>query len=416
MMFPQVNIPNMAAEQAGLYTQGYGLGTQQRRNRLMMAAGRQASRGQTQDARNTLLAGGEFGQADQFQRSLERMEDRDLKHASTVQQHLSNIASTIKTPEEFERAKTVLGQMGLPTDGYTFDMLPTLQAQAMTEGQRYARELTNRKMRLAEQRKQSGQVTKVGGNLVRVGPSGQVTELYRAPQVQKPAKLTDAERRAQAGGLKPGTPEYEKYVLQGPLNRQLTAADRKQIMQSDEAVQSGRNAITSLRQAMDLSKKAYSGASVFPETLGYMTSQLGYEGGEATEALSNIVKAQALEQLKATFGSMPTEGERKILLEIQGSVGQAPKVREAIWRRAIKMAQRRVRFNQQQAEALRSGQYYERGYTPAAREYTGIPVIDARQGRQQQSASPPVEGARQAPDGNWYVSDPSRPGKFLRVD
>lgn len=30
--------------------------------------------------------------------------------------------------------------------------------------------------------------------------------------------------------------------------------------------------------------------------------------------------------------------------------------------------------------------------------------------------SPPLQGARKAPDGNWYVPDPSRPGSFLRVD
>ena len=29
--------------------------------------------------------------------------------------------------------------------------------------------------------------------------------------------------------------------------------------------------------------------------------------------------------------------------------------------------------------------------------------------------APPVEGARKAPDGNWYVNDPDRPGKFLKV-
>ena len=31
------------------------------------------------------------------------------------------------------------------------------------------------------------------------------------------------------------------------------------------------------------------------------------------------------------------------------------------------------------------------------------------------SEPPPVEGARKAPDGNWYVDDPDRPGKFLKV-
>lgn len=32
------------------------------------------------------------------------------------------------------------------------------------------------------------------------------------------------------------------------------------------------------------------------------------------------------------------------------------------------------------------------------------------------AASAPVPGARQAPDGNWYVPDPQRPGKYLRVN
>jgi hypothetical protein len=31
------------------------------------------------------------------------------------------------------------------------------------------------------------------------------------------------------------------------------------------------------------------------------------------------------------------------------------------------------------------------------------------------TASPPMSGARQAPDGNWYVPDPGRPGKYLQV-
>jgi hypothetical protein len=28
---------------------------------------------------------------------------------------------------------------------------------------------------------------------------------------------------------------------------------------------------------------------------------------------------------------------------------------------------------------------------------------------------PPVPGARKAPDGYWYLPDPTRPGKYLRL-
>jgi hypothetical protein len=37
-----------------------------------------------------------------------------------------------------------------------------------------------------------------------------------------------------------------------------------------------------------------------------------------------------------------------------------------------------------------------------------------KSGRQSASA-PPMEGAKKAPDGNWYVPDPNRPGKFAKV-
>lgn len=40
------------------------------------------------------------------------------------------------------------------------------------------------------------------------------------------------------------------------------------------------------------------------------------------------------------------------------------------------------------------------------------PIEQPRSGA---ALGPPVAGARQAPDGQWYLADPSRPGKYLRV-
>jgi hypothetical protein len=86
-----------------------------------------------------------------------------------------------------------------------------------------------------------------------------------------------------------------------------------------------------------------------------------------TQELKNLVTSQALDQLKATFGAMPTEGERKILLEIQGSVTQSREVRKRIFERAKAAVERRVKYNQSKAEGLRSGEYFQEGYgAPAA--------------------------------------------------
>ncbi len=44
------------------------------------------------------------------------------------------------------------------------------------------------------------------------------------------------------------------------------------------------------------------------------------------------------------------------------------------------------------------------------------PTASARPpGVPQQAAQPPMQGARQAPNGNWYLPDPNRPGKYLMV-
>lgn len=49
----------------------------------------------------------------------------------------------------------------------------------------------------------------------------------------------------------------------------------------------------------------------------------------------------------------------------------------------------------------------------------GAPAPSPGGGRAPPSAAaggqPPMQGAKQAPDGNWYVADPARPGKYLQV-
>lgn len=388
MAIPMLNYPDMAGQAADMYTRGVSLGDAQRRNRLLVDAGQQASRGEMPAAKNTLLAGGDFQQADQLQRSIDTMQDRDLEHASRVQQHLSNIASTIRSPQDFEKAKMVLGRMGLPVDGYTYDMLPTLRAQATTEAERYSRALNERKMRMEEAQARQPKTMEVGGSLVRVDPEGGVSELYRAPPAAKADQPKTFEVNGRLVQQLPDGSVKELYAAP-PKPTQLMAADRKEIFESDAAAQAGESAIGQLQRALELNDKAYYGFA--PETRGYLTSLYGSEGGTATEELANTITTQALDQLKAVFGGMPTEGERQILLQVQGAVNQAPQVRAGIYQRAIEAAKRRIDFNKRQSEGLRSGQYYQPGYSPVT-----VPGADYRASMpgQTQQQSPAVQPNR----------------------
>jgi hypothetical protein len=75
------------------------------------------------------------------------------------------------------------------------------------------------------------------------------------------------------------------------------------------------------------------------------------------------VLGQALTQLKSIFGAAPTEGERKILIDLQASVNKPPAVRAEILARAKMLANARLQFNEQRAAQLRGGTYYKPGGT-----------------------------------------------------
>jgi hypothetical protein len=56
---------------------------------------------------------------------------------------------------------------------------------------------------------------------------------------------------------------------------------------------------------------------------------------------------------------MPTEGERKILLEVQGSVNLSKKQRADVWDRAETALKRKMEFNEKKSKGLREGTYFK---------------------------------------------------------
>ncbi|MCJ2056819.1 hypothetical protein MKL09_09660 [Methylobacterium sp. J-048] len=99
-----------------------------------------------------------------------------------------------------------------------------------------------------------------------------------------------------------------------------------------------------LEQAKDLSAKAY--ASPLASERGKAMSLIpGNEAGQATLDLDNLVTTN----LKSIFGGNPTEGERKILLDVAGCSNPPHALPVKIHQRAIDA----VQLRQQQNEAKR---------------------------------------------------------------
>ncbi|MBN9453860.1 MAG: hypothetical protein J0I42_18125 [Bosea sp.] len=314
-----------------------------------------------------------------------------------------------------ERTKGDLGKI------YSLLAAPTLPANAREVGQMMLREtLEQRKM--PEPVKEFMYARGMGWTTA-TNPAEYAAEKEKAKKSTAEDETAGRQRAAARAGLKTGDPGYQGFILTGKMPREdmgpLTATDKKAILEADEAVQSAQTAIQALRDAKKLSPQALSGwgagqkaalANNLPDWMVPDRFVASPQQGEATANLDNLVTSQALAQLKSIFGAAPTEGERKILLDIQGSVSQPENVRQQIYDRAIQMAERRLAFNQQRASELRGGDFYK---SPEKRGQGGGQPSPQQQPQQ---GSAPMQGAKQAPDGNWYVADPNRPGKFLRVN
>lgn len=182
------------------------------------------------------------------------------------------------------------------------------------------------------------------------GQAPQIVEIFD-PQTGQPVKgYMQGNEFVPVGGAK------QPSARDNPMNSTI----QKEIFEADDAVLAGESVVNSLGRALELNQTAFDGP--FAEQRAYGAAMLGDQAGRATLQLKNEVTSQALDQLKAIFGGMPTEGERKILLEIQGSADQPRAVREAIYKRAIEAANRRIAANRQKAGALRSGTYFDPSY------------------------------------------------------
>lgn len=146
-----------------------------------------------------------------------------------------------------------------------------------------------------------------------------------------------------------------------PTKTQLSASAQKELFEADELAQASANAVGMLKEALTLNDKAYSGYGAKERAVIRSNLPGNDEGADATINLDNLMTGQALESLKAVFGGMPTEGERKILLDMQASADKTPKQRKAILDRAVQATERRLKFNKSKGDALRKGSYFTEG-------------------------------------------------------
>ena len=323
-------------------------------------------------------------------------EQRELREGDIKKgQEFAAALQGAKTPEERRALATTalggtLGQRAQAMAGPIYAMAETA---AEGEARRAFRETESEKAREAQA---SNQEANRQNQLLIASTMAQL----RAQGMSDTAAFREAQLRLQEDTARARQEDARERDRRRA--EQLSPAEQRQVFQQQDLIDAGRGTLSLLSQAKDLSDKFKGGAGA--GAMAYVSSQTrsmaGMAPSEKDNALisyDNLVKEQALAQLKTTFGGNPTEGERKVLLELQASSGKTPEQRAAILDRAIALAQDRIKGAEQRLESVLTRSYRQTAGAqppaPAAPGAPRAPGAPAAPGGQQRPAAAPAAPA-----------------------
>jgi hypothetical protein len=208
------------------------------------------------------------------------------------------------------------------------------------------------RMRQIEALGQQGSVTSPSGQLDR--EFARLPQTANEPQRSLPPPILSPKARdaAAVAQLKPGGTAARP--------RELSAAGQKAVLDADSAVQSNMQALGYIKDALKINDSAmgFPGAAGVATAGSLLPGKVRPQAVDNTIELDNLTKSSVLPALKSTFGGNPTEGERKVLLDVAGSANKSPIIRKGIFERAEKAANERIAFNKKKAADLRAGTYF----------------------------------------------------------
>lgn len=163
---------------------------------------------------------------------------------------------------------------------------------------------------------------------------------------------------AQSTPVNDGTgKQLTKTKSGGPMSVTL----QKELLESDDVVQLSGGIVKTLEKAKTINKDAYSGYAAKGRAVLRSNLPGASSAADNTIDIDNMMTGQGLDQMKTIFGAAPTEGERKILMDMQASADKTPEQREKIMDRAISAAKTRAQYAANKAKSIRDGSYLTRG-------------------------------------------------------
>jgi hypothetical protein len=221
-----------------------------------------------------------------------------------------------------------------------------------------------------------------------------IQEYIRSGQPQ-----SNAGKMAKDMGLTPGTPAYQSAIekfaeldiskqiqkmnveserlrlsqaalaLREEAGRKLSTTELNLKRETEDSLSGARQSLSDLQEAYRLNENSFAGGLLDKGRRALFEAA----GSDApivvnTRRLENLLGQQGLEKLKSTFGGNPTEGERRILLDLEGIGSKSIEERKQIIQRAYQVMQDRIRRQETRLEDIISGKYGEKSSEPSGRQ------------------------------------------------
>lgn len=140
--------------------------------------------------------------------------------------------------------------------------------------------------------------------------------------------------------------------------KKLTPAEVKLRTETEDTLAATDSAMSSLRRAFKLNPNTFDN-SITDRVQRKALELSGSKDPKVLDTLEmeNLLGSQALSQMKSVFGAAPTEGERAILLSLQGIDAKSVEERKRIMSNAYDTLARRKAQNKKRLDEIMSGAY-----------------------------------------------------------
>ncbi len=210
-----------------------------------------------------------------------------------------------------------------------------------------------------------------------------------------------------------GEKEQDKTLGKGYGDRQL------------EIQKAGFNAPAALG-TLNLMEKIISDPNFYSGTGGESATRLktlavslgiaGAETAQPNELFQKLSQKSVLDAAGGSLGAGFSNTDREYINGTVANINNTPEGNKQIIALGRQVQQRSIEVAKQAREyAKRNGGRLDAGFDEQIAEYAEKNPMFGGMGGQKDGGAPDMSKARKAPDGNTYVPDPARPGKFLKV-